>query len=145
MKKQKAMPGKKAAERSRPVPLVEGTPWLEWAASGIGVLIVLAVLGLLVSDLSGTGAPPALRVEAGAVTAHPGGFTLEIRVHNGSGAPAARVEVEGVLREAGQLVETGRAVLDYVPGRSVRRGGLVFSRDPRRGELELRALGHAEP
>jgi uncharacterized protein (TIGR02588 family) len=145
MKKQKAMPGKKAAERSGAVPLVEGTPWLEWAASGIGLLIVLAVLALLVKDLFDTGAPPALRVEAGAVTAHSGGFTVQFRVHNGARAPAARVEVEGVLREAGQVVESGRAVLDYVPGRSVRGGGLVFSRDPRRGELELRALGHAEP
>jgi uncharacterized protein (TIGR02588 family) len=36
-------------------------------------------------------------------------------------------------------------VLDYVPPRSSREGGLWFSRDPRAGRLTLRATGYAEP
>ena len=37
------------------------------------------------------------------------------------------------------------AVLDYVPAGSDREGGLWFSRDPRAGQLTLRAKGYADP
>lgn len=45
----------------------------------------------------------------------------------------------------GEVVEEGEATVDYVPSSSERRGGLVFTRDPRRHELTLRVKGWAEP
>ena len=38
-----------------------------------------------------------------------------------------------------------RARIDYVPGHSVRQGGLFFTRDPRTGHLSLRARGYSAP
>jgi uncharacterized protein (TIGR02588 family) len=36
-------------------------------------------------------------------------------------------------------------VFDYVPGHSVRQGGLFFTRDPRSGHLSVRARGYSAP
>jgi len=36
-------------------------------------------------------------------------------------------------------------VLDYLPPRSDRAGGLLFESDPRAGALRLRAKGYANP
>jgi uncharacterized protein (TIGR02588 family) len=122
------------------------TPWLEWVASALGLVIVLAIVILLARELiQASGAPPVLRVDARAVSAHAGGFTVEILAKNESGATAAQVEIEGVLKRGAESVETARATLDFVPGHSVRGAGLFFTRDPRQFELQVRALGYARP
>ena len=51
---------------------------------------------------------------------------------------------EGIL-SGGGADETSRVVFDYVPGHSVRQGGLFFTRDPRTGHLTLRARGYSAP
>ena len=139
-----ASKSKPARKDTKEVP--RETPWLEWAASGLGLAIVVAVVALLGwNAIQDDGAPPAVHVESGRVSQRPGGFTLEIVAHNRSRATAAAVEIEGVLVQGGQPVETARITLDYVPGQSTRRGGLFFRQDPRALELQLRALGYAEP
>jgi uncharacterized protein (TIGR02588 family) len=47
--------------------------------------------------------------------------------------------------DGGRVIESSAAVLDYVPGESVRRGGLFFSTDPRVHRLTLRAHGYQQP
>jgi uncharacterized protein (TIGR02588 family) len=64
---------------------------------------------------------------------------------NLSPSTAAVVEVEGVLSRDGREVATSSMTLDYVPGHSERQGGLFFAQDPGAYDLELRALGYAEP
>jgi uncharacterized protein (TIGR02588 family) len=122
------------------------TPILEWIAAAIGLVLALAVTGLVAWDaLNQDGAPPHILVEARTVTAFDAGFVLEVRLRNVANATAAQVAIEGVLSRGGQTVETARATFDYLPGNSVRHGGLFFSNDPRGYVVSLRALGYAEP
>lgn len=123
-----------------------GKPWLEWAASAVGIVIVIGILAILGRDaFTGGASAPVVRVEAGDVTAHAGGFTLQVRARNPSGATAAQVEIEGVLRDGERVVESARLLLDFVPAGSSRSGGLYFASDPRRFDVRLRALGYADP
>jgi uncharacterized protein (TIGR02588 family) len=121
------------------------TPWLEWVSSGVGLLLVLVVFGLIgwqaINDAS---EPPAIAVDVGNVTPVPGGFRVEFRARNTGGSAGAQVEIEGVL-SGGGADEISRVVFDYVPGHSVRRGGLFFTHDPRIGHLSLRARGYSAP
>jgi uncharacterized protein (TIGR02588 family) len=43
------------------------------------------------------------------------------------------------------VVETSETTFDYVPSRSQREGGLVFTADPRGYALTLQAKGYIEP
>lgn len=123
------------------------TPALEWAAAGIGLLLLLAMLAIIgLEAVSGeTDEPPAIAVTAGRIVAAPGGYLVEIEAGNSSGATAAAVQVEGALRAGGKAIETSSLTFDYVPGHSHRKGGLFFTEDPRRHELKVRALGYQAP
>src|SRR5687768_3639715 len=121
------------------------TPWLEWVASGFGLLLALIVFGLVGwQAMNGSSEPPVINVEVGNVTSVPGGFRVEFRARNTGGSTGAQVEIEGIL-SGGEADEISRVVLDYVPGRSERQGGLFFIRDPRTGHLSLRARGYSAP
>ena len=121
------------------------TPSLEWVASGVGLLLALIVFGLVGwQAMNDASEPPAINVEVGNVTSVPGGFRVEFRARNAGGSAGAQVEIEGILSGSG-ADEISRVVLDYVPGRSERQGGLFFIRDPRTGHLSLRARGYSAP
>jgi len=127
----------KAATRGKPV----GAPLLEWLAAGVGLLLVIAVIVVIGRDaVSGaTDGTPDLDVVATRVVAVSSGAVLEFEIRNHSAFTAAAVQIEGKLPGG----ETSIATVDYVPGRSVRRGGLQFSADPR--GAELRVLGYQDP
>jgi uncharacterized protein (TIGR02588 family) len=118
----------------------------EWVAAGISTALVLAVVGYLLYDgLARPRTPPAIEVAADTVLRSGGLWLVEFRATNGGHETAAAVKIEGELMQADSSVETSEAVLDYVPGRSVRHGGLFFRKDPRAYRLELRAHGYQEP
>lgn len=122
-------------------------PWLERAAGLVGLLLTLAMLGLLVRHaIRDDDAPPAVTVAAERILALPGGgYVVEFTARNRARtATAAQLMVEGELRTPAGT-ETAEATLDYVPARSGKRGGLHFVNDPRSGRLELRAVGYSEP
>lgn len=113
----------------------------------IGLALTLAVVGLLFHHaLNDDDRPPAVTVTAERTVALPGGgYVVEFAARNRSRtATAAQLHVEGRLIAAG-VSETAEATLDYVPARSVKRGGLYFTADPRQGRLDLRAIGYSEP
>ena len=121
-------------------------PFWEWLVVGSGAAVVGASLGLLVyQGLTAPNSPPDITVRAISVQQSRAGFLVRIRVANDGGTTAARVMVEGALREAGRMVETAETTIDYVPPRSKRRGGLFFTRDPRSLEMTIRAKGYEEP
>ncbi|HYE45335.1 MAG TPA: TIGR02588 family protein [Caulobacter sp.] len=122
------------------------TSLLEWIAGGIGLLMLLAVLGVIGREaLVGDTSPPAIVVEQVGTQAVPGGYLVRIKVANTGGNSAAQVVVEGELARPGQEPETSEATFDYVPERSSREGGLFFRDDPAGGGLTLRAKGYVEP
>ena len=125
---------------------VSELPWLEWVASGTGLILAIGLFGLLGWEaITDTGAAPVVTVKVESVTAVEGGYRVMFRARNGTQAAAAQVEIEGILSGAGNDEETSRVLFDYVPGRSEREGGLFFSRDPGSGSLVLRAVGFARP
>ncbi len=118
----------------------------EWMAAAVSTLLVLGVVGYLLYDAVGRPrTPPAVTVRADTVVKAGGVWLVRFRAENHGHETAAAVKVYGELKEGGQAVEASEAVLDYVPGGSVRRGGLFFRADPRAYRLELRALGYQEP
>lgn len=124
-----------------------GPPLLEWIAAAIGLLLTLAVLGALGwESLKGSdNQPPVIETGIGGITPTRAGYVVEIELRNRSSVTAAAVEVEGELTRADGTVATSATTVDYVPGDSTRNAGLFFEDDPRRHQLEVRALGFAEP
>ena len=53
--------------------------------------------------------------------------------------------VEGVLREKTATLEISAITMDYVPSGSQRKAGLIFSKDPRQFDLQIRAKGYVQP
>lgn len=122
-------------------------PLLEWIAAGTGLILTLVILVVIGREaISGeTETPAAIQVRAKPPTQMKSGFVVEIVARNVSGATAAAVEIEGVLKSGDTEVETSGLTLDYVPGHAERKGGLFFSKDPREYQLEVRALGYQRP
>lgn len=122
-------------------------PLLEWASAALGLLILAVMVGLLMMEAlhSSERTPPVMLVQPTGFAAHTGHYIVEIEVANRSRSTGAAVQVEGSLNQGGQPAETSTATFDYVPGLSKRRGGLVFSKDPRQFELELRVTGYERP
>ena len=117
-----------------------------WVAAAVSTLLVLGVIGSLLYDaVARPRTPPAVTVQADSVLRSGGLWLVRFQARNGGHETAAGVKVQGELREGARPVESAEAVLDYVPGESVRRGGLYFRADPRAYHLELRALGYQEP
>jgi len=139
-------PAKKPAATPSPPP----SPWpaapaLEWAASGLGLVLTLGAIGFILWEAFQPSASPAITLRALEYERSAGGWIVEVEARNASLTTAAAVEVEGILSAGGEEVETSSMVFDYVPGEGRRRGGLVFENDPRANELTLRTRGYVRP
>jgi uncharacterized protein (TIGR02588 family) len=121
-------------------------PLLEWIVAALGVLLVGGAISYLVYHSMTRGqTPPDIRVAAEQVLELAHGYVVQFRALNEGGSAAAEVTIEGELVGPDGTTERGEAVLDYLPPRSDRTGGLLFKSDPRQGELRLRATGYAKP
>jgi uncharacterized protein (TIGR02588 family) len=116
-------------------------PLLEWIASAVGLVLILGVMAVIARDAFNASADMAPDVTVTAIRMRPSGtgFLVEFEARNRSPVTAAQLTIEGKLPGG----ETSTATIDYVPGRSVRRGGLFFSTEP--NGVELRALGYQDP
>jgi uncharacterized protein (TIGR02588 family) len=124
----------------RPVPATE------WVVAALGALLVAGTIGYLVwLATSRDEAPPDVQVVAAGVVALQNGWLVQFRAVNTGAQAAAELLVEGALEGPDGVVETAEATIDYLPPRSERAGGLIFSRDPRRHEVRLGAKGYVEP
>ena len=135
----------KAPGRADDRELKYAIPLLEWIVAGLGVLLVGGAIAFLVyhsmtrPDAAG---PP--RGRGAGARAGPRLRGAVPRPQRG-GSTAAEVTIEGELVGPDGATERAEAVLDYLPPRSDREGALLFTTDPRRGELRLRATGYAKP
>jgi uncharacterized protein (TIGR02588 family) len=112
---------------------------LEWAAGGLGGLIVLAALAVIVVEARGPRDPAEVSARLDSVRPAGGRWLAEVEVRNSGDETAAAVEVEGRLGAA-----TATATLDYVPAHGRERVTLVFDADPR-GRAEIAVAGWSEP
>lgn len=122
-------------------------PRLAVVAGLIGFVLTASLIGFIGCEaLRGSGGEaPVLSVRAGDIHPTPGGYRVEFEARNASSAAAAAVEVEATLVSSGSEPVTSVVSLDYVPGHSSKKGGVVLPADPRQGSLELRVTGYAEP
>jgi uncharacterized protein (TIGR02588 family) len=124
----------------------QAPPLLEWTIGGLGaVLVGGAILFLVYHSFVRDQTPPDVRVLAGRVLELQNGYLVQFRAFNQGGSAAAQVMIEGEIAGPDGRTEVSEAMLDYVPARSDREGGLMFSQDPRAGQLSLRAKGYARP
>ena len=127
-------------------PRRDAIPPLEWAAAALGLLVAIGLVLIIAREglIAADDPVPQLIVEAGPPVASTHGHVVEIRVRNLSSRTAASVQVEGKLSGAGEA-ETSSASIDYVPGHSEAKGGLMFTRDPATSQLDLRITGYENP
>jgi uncharacterized protein (TIGR02588 family) len=116
-------------------------PLLEWIASAVGLLLIVGVAAVIARDAFNGSADMAPDVEIAIrdQQQQSGRWLVRFEAHNRSPVTAAQVTVEGALPGG----ETSTAVIDYIPGRSIRGGGLIFSQEP--AGVRLRALGYQDP
>ena len=121
-------------------------PLLEWIVGGLGAALVGGTVAFLVyHSLTRDRTPPDVHLVAERVIDLQDGYLVQFRASNRGGSTAAQLTIEGELTGADGHTETSEATLDYLPPRSDREGGLMFSRDPQAGRLSLRAKGYARP
>ncbi len=124
----------------------QAAPLLEWIIGGLGAVLVGGAIAFLVyHSLARDRTPPDVRVVAQRVLDLPTGYLVQFSAFNQGGSAAAELTIEGELTSRDGDTEMSEVVLDYLAPRSGREGGLVFSRDPRAGQLSLRAKGYAKP
>jgi uncharacterized protein (TIGR02588 family) len=141
-----ADPGRSRAADGKPARTPSRLPLVEWIVGGLGALLVGGTIAfLLYHALARDSTPPDVRVVEQRVFVLQDRYLVQFRAFNQGGAAAAQLTIEGELVGPDGTTETSDAVLDYVPARSSREGGLWFSADPRAGQLTVRATGYAEP
>jgi uncharacterized protein (TIGR02588 family) len=121
-------------------------PIWEWIVAAVGLLLVAGVIGFLLYEaFSGERLPPDVKLSVESVVQTRNGFLVRITAVNEGSLTAEGVIVEGELRSGSEVLERSRTTIDYLPPGSEKRGGLFFTRDPRRFELQVRPLGYEEP
>lgn len=116
------------------------TPILEWVTAAVGLVCVLAALGVVAASAVQPRTPPALDARIVSVATTPQGFAAEVEVTNSGSITASGVEIEGRLGD-----ESSTATLDYVAGDGRELATLAFVADPRRGDLALSVRAWTEP
>ncbi|MCC2676903.1 MAG: hypothetical protein K0R58_3850 [Ramlibacter sp.] len=120
-------------------------PWSEWIVAAIGLLLLLASLGYLLHDGNGDPRPPAPVIRILAIEPQQGRFLVRVQAVNESRATAAALRIEGTVRRGAEVMERSELEFDYLPGRSIREGGLFFTADPRTLQLEVAARSYRAP
>lgn len=121
-------------------------PFWEWVAAGVGLLLVLASIGVLAYYAwTGQSDLPQPQVQVVAIEQQPAGWLVAVRVHNRAQATASALRLTGRLRQGPEVLEERELELQYLPGGSSREGGLFFSRDPRLHRLEWAFESYERP
>ena len=118
-----------------------GPSLLEWIAAALGLVLTLGVMAMIARDAFNNSADMAPEIDVVLKGQERQGdrWLVRFEAHNRSPVTAAQVTIEGALPEG----ETSTATIDYIPGRSTRGGGLIFSSEPR--NVRLRPLGFQDP
>ena len=120
-------------------------PRVEWIVGGIGLLIVMLTIAVLLYEaVAGDKSPPDIKLTVKSIESLRNGFLVTVRAENEGGEPAARVAVKAELMEEAKVTDESETQFEYLPPHSSRDAGVFFTRDPRDGEVRLKALGYEE-
>ena len=138
--------GNRQAEASRePLQGAATSKW-EWVSAGLGLLVVVGAVGFLGYNAVTTDPyVPVVAIEHIDTEQTPGGYIVRFRARNSGPSTAASLNISGSLYDGSSLVERSEVVLDYLPPRGERQGGLIFQTDPAGHDLRLRANGYVDP
>jgi uncharacterized protein (TIGR02588 family) len=121
-------------------------PVAEWIAAALGLAIVLIAIAFLsYQAIHGASLPPEITVAVRSIEPQQSGYLVQARVINTGRATASQLIVEGTLMTTTGEEQRSQVTLDYLPGGSERRAGLFFTTDPRKGKLQIRAIGYQDP
>jgi uncharacterized protein (TIGR02588 family) len=124
----------------------QSIPRSEWIAASIGAALVIASIAILVySAATSQESPPRFSVRVASIQPAAEQFLVIIEVGNEGGSTAADARIEAELREHGEVIERSETTLDFIPPKSKRRAGVLFSREPGTNQLRLRVSGYREP
>jgi uncharacterized protein (TIGR02588 family) len=119
---------------------------LEWAVFGIGVVLVLATVGVLLRDaVRGGDGPPDLAVELGPPQRRGQSWAVPVTVHNRGGKTAEGVRVQVALELPDGAREEAELDVAFVPRGSRRHGWIHFLHSPAAGRLTARVMGYEQP
>jgi uncharacterized protein (TIGR02588 family) len=122
------------------------TPPLEWAIACLGLMFVVAAVGLLLyKAIWREASPPQVTVRVISIVPVQNGFLVQFETRNQGGSTAEGVVIGGELKRGAEQVEASHTTVEYLPPNSTKSGGLFFTHDPRQFELEARAFGYEEP
>ena len=123
------------------------TPLVEIGIAIVGACLLLAMVGYLVLDAWQTEAasPPDIVMESGAFGRQSAGWRVEVKVANRGDEPAEALELRAELTLDDGEVEEAALTIDYLPPHAEADAAFLFKKDPRGGELRLRAVGYLEP
>ena len=132
-----------AAESHSPTP----PDWLERAFSWASGALVLVLLAYLLWDAAHDDRPAAFRLAVERPTAVGGAVHVPVTVHNDGDLAAQQLEVTVRLaRAAGGAPAEASFTLDWLAGRSTRRGVAVFPREEALGaRATAEVVGYAVP
>ena len=120
---------------------------LEWMVFAVSLLIVVGILGYLVYQVAvhEEGSPDLAITYVHDPSPHaPHRYFLRIR--NDGQETAEEVQVEMVLEQGGEELETAALTLPYLPKQSAREGWLVFSKDPAEADtVYARVISYKKP
>lgn len=121
-------------------------PLAEWITAAVGLVLVLATVGILVREgLRRDGRPPEITLRVVDVTGTASGWVARFEAHNAGDEVAANLEVAGEIVAGDSVLESASAVIDYLPSGARRSGGLHFRRAPADGTLRLHPVGYQKP
>ena len=124
----------------------KGTSAWEWAVAAVGALLVLSVVGLMLYEaLTEPSTPPQIEVSVDTIVQNEYGYVVQFQARNHGQITAAGLVVEGELKSDTGTVEKAQVTIDYVPSESRRKGGLLFTHDPRRYTVSVSAKGYDVP
>jgi uncharacterized protein (TIGR02588 family) len=119
---------------------------VEWIIGSLGAALFVAMLAVVIwNGAANTESAPSIDVRVESIEPGPHGFAVRFTARNDGDATAATVRVQARLQLPSGQSEEREATLDYLPPHSTRRGGFLFTADPRGRPLEIEAQGYADP
>jgi uncharacterized protein (TIGR02588 family) len=121
-------------------------PPLEWVFAVIGVMLVAGAAAFITwHGFTRGSSPPDVSLRVDGVSQVRNGYVVTLRAKNAGATTAKSMKVQGDLTRGGVVVESAEMSFDYLPPDSERKGGLMFTRDPRQYEVKLTAKGYEVP
>ncbi len=120
--------------------------WIEWVTGALSAAVVLIVIIWIAKDaIMDRDVSPDLHGAVLQIDARSEGFQVLFEIQNSSSQTASQVTVRAELSDSSKSVEVAETIVDYVPGNSKAKGGIIFQNNPYGKAIAIRAASFNEP